>query len=68
MGVTVALVSGYFYIDLVCDPENHVSLFLFFGFSRQGFSVKQSCPGTHAVDQVGLKLTEIRLPLLGLVS
>jgi hypothetical protein len=28
----------------------------FFGFSRQGFLYSPSCPGTHSVDQAGLKL------------
>ena len=34
-------------------------------FSRQGFSVQffVTCPGTHSIDQVGLKFTEICLPL-----
>jgi hypothetical protein len=31
--------------------------FFFFGFSRQGFSVySPGCPGTHLLDQAGLKL------------
>ena len=30
--------------------------FLFVCFSRQGFSVYPSCPGTHSVDQAGLEL------------
>jgi hypothetical protein len=29
-----------------------------FCFSRQGFSVCPSCPGTHSVDQAGLKLKD----------
>jgi hypothetical protein len=28
-------------------------------FSRQGFSVWPGCPGTHSVDQAGLKLRDL---------
>jgi hypothetical protein len=33
---------------------------VFFGFSRQGFSVySPGCPGTHSVDQAGLELRNL---------
>ena len=42
--------------------STYLPTYLFMVFSRQDFP---GCPGTHSVvDQAGLKLTEIRLPLL----
>ena len=44
-----------------------IFLFLFFGFSRQGFAVVlEPVLELTLVDQAGLKLTDICLPLLGL--
>ena len=41
-----------------------IYLFIYFGFSRQGFSVTlEPVPELALVDQAGLKLTEICLPL-----
>ena len=43
----------------------YFSFFFIFGFSRQGFSVAlDPVPELALVDQAGLKLTEISLPLI----
>jgi hypothetical protein len=36
-----------------------VSLFFFFGFSRQFSLYSPGCPGTHFVDQAGLELRNL---------
>ena len=41
---------------------DHVLLLLFLGFQDRVSLCSFDCPGTHSVDQVGLKLTEICLP------
>ena len=57
-GITVksiVLYNGHILTRIYC-----LALFCFL---RQGLSQSSDCPGTHYVDQVGLELTEICLPL-----